>query len=158
MNKKNLIEKLLANLQKRAEDLKGSFESARQAAIAAPGAMQSKSDTTKFRMSQLADSILSSYQQIQKCIVALKEIDPSKDCKVIEIGAVVKVEENQSKSYYFILPSDCGGQSIEFEEQEMNAIGAKSPIAQALLSKKVGDVVSVKVPAGLRIFKIMEIE
>lgn len=158
MNKKNLVEKLLTNLQKKAEELGSLFESTRQAAIAAPGAMQSKSDTTKFQMSRLADSLLSSHQQIQRCVSALKEIDISKTCKVIEIGAVAKVEEAKSESYYFILPPDCGGQSIELEGQEVIAIAVESPIAQALLNKKVGDVVNAKVPAGLRTFRIIEIE
>ena len=158
MDKKTLIEKLLINFEKKSKELKGSFESARQAAIAAPGAMQSKSDTTKSQMSRLADSFFSLHQQIQRGMSALKEMDPSKICKVIEIDAVVKVEEDQNESYYFILPSDCEGQSIEIEEQKVNAIAVKSPIAQTLLNKKVGDVVNVKVPAGLRVFKIIEIK
>lgn len=158
MNKKNLVERLLINLEKKAEESRNSFESAHQAAIAAPGAMQSKSDTTKFQMSRLAESFLASHQQIQRCVSALKEIDLSKERKVIEIGAVVKVEENKGEDYYFILPLDRGSQSIEFEGQVVNAIAVKSPIAQALLSKRVGDVVNVKVPAGLRTFRIIEIE
>lgn len=158
MDKKRLIEKLLINLQKKAEESKSSFESARQAAIAAPGAMQSKSDTTKYQMSRLAESSLTSYQQIQHCISALKEIDLSKEHKVIGIGTVVTVEEDQGKSYYFILPSDCGNQSVDLEGQEVTAITVKAPIAQALLNKKKGDIVDVKVPAGLCTFRIIEIE
>lgn len=158
MDKKNLIERLLINLQKRAEESKSFFESARQAAIAAPGAMQSKSDTTKYQMSRLAESSLASYQQIQRCISALKEIDLSKEYKVIGIGAVVTVEEDQGKNYYFILPSDYGNQSVELEGQEVTAITVKAPITQALLNKKKGDVVEVKAPAGLRTLRIIEIE
>ena len=37
-------------------------------------------------------------------------------------------------------------------------ISIKSPIAQALLGKKVGDEVTVKVPAGLMKFRIESIE
>ena len=158
MDKKNLVEKLIRNFQEKAEESRKLFESARQAAIDAPGAMQSKSDTTKFQMSQLAESSLAVYKQIQRCISTLKEIDLSRECKAIGIGAVVKVEEDQSESYYFILPINCGGQSIELEEQEVNAIAVKSPIAQALLNKKAGDIINIKVPASLRIFRIIEIE
>ncbi len=146
------------NFQQKAEEAKKSFESAREAAIAAPGAMQSKSDTTKFQMSRLAESHLNTYQQIQRCVSALREIDLSKDYQVIRVGAIVKAEENQSKDYYFILPSECGNQSIELEEQEVIAIAVKSPIVQALLNKKIGDKVDVKVPAGLRTIRIIEIE
>ena len=37
-------------------------------------------------------------------------------------------------------------------------ISIKSPIAQALLNKKVGDEVEVKVPAGLLKFRVDSIE
>lgn len=161
MNKKSLIEKLIISFQEKAEGLRKSFESARQAAIEAPGAMQSKSDTTKFQMSQLSGSFFTSYQQIQRCVSALKnlkEIDLSKECKTIRVGMVVKVEENQDETYYFILPSNCGGQSIEFEGLEITTISADSSIGQALLNKRVGDIVNFKVLSGLRTFKIIRIE
>lgn len=146
------------NFQQKAEEAKKSFESAREAAIAAPGAMQSKSDTAKFQMSRLAENHLNVYQQIQRCVSALREIDPSKDYQVIGVGAIVKAEENQSKDYYFLLPSECGNQIIELEGQKVIAIAVKSPIAQALLNKKIGDKVDVKAPAGLRTIRIIEIE
>jgi len=158
MDKKDLVEKLLINFEKKVKESKDSFESARQAAIAAPGAMQSKSDTTKSQMSRLADGLFSLHQQTQRCVLALKEMDTSKVCKAIEIGAVVKTEEDQNETYYFITPPDCLGQNIELEGQDVNAISVKSPIAQALLNKKVGDVVNVEVPAGLRVFRIIEIK
>ncbi len=158
MNKKNLVEKLIINLQERAKETKKSFESAQQAAVAAPGAMQSKSDTTKFQMSRLAENSLNAYQQIQRCISVLKEIDSSKDYQIIEVGAIVKVEEGQSEDCYFVLPSDCGNQTVEVEGEEVVAIASKSPIAQALLNKKIGDEVDVKVPTGLRSLRIIDIE
>ena len=36
-------------------------------------------------------------------------------------------------------------------------ISIKSPIAQALLGKKAGDVVEVRVPAGMQKFRIDEV-
>lgn len=158
MTKKNLIERLLINLEEEAESLRNSAESARQAAIDAPGAMQSKSDTTKSQMSRLAENLSSLYHQTQRSISALREIDTSRTCKVVEIGAIVKIKEGQNEDYYFILPPGCGGQSIKLEKQEVNTIAVNSPMAQVLLNKKAGDVVKVKVPAGLRVFRVIEIE
>lgn len=158
MDKKNLIEKVIMIFQEKAEETKKSFELARQEVIAAPSAMQSKSDTTKFQMSRLAENLFNTYQQIQRCVSSLREIDMSKEYKAIKIGALVNIEENKSKSYYFILPSDCGNQIIELERQEVNTIAVRSPIAQALLNKKVGETVNVRVPAGIRTFRIIEIE
>ncbi len=148
------------DLQQKAEEAQRSFELAKEAAIDAPGAMQSKSDTTKFQMSRLAESYMNTYQQIQDCILSLEKMELPKNCNTVSIGSIVRIEENESKDYYFILPSNCGscgGQTIEIERQKVIIVSIQSPIAQALINKKVGDKANVKTPSGLRTFRIVEI-
>jgi len=48
-----------------------------------------------------------------------------------------------------------GGEDAEFYE---NVVSVKSPIAQGLLGKEVGDEVKVKVPAGVKNYEIIKIE
>jgi transcription elongation GreA/GreB family factor len=167
VSKKDIVEVLLMNLEKKLEEMKAQFESVREAIIDAPGPMQSKSDTTKFQMSRWAENILSSINQVQRCILSLKKIDLSRKYNEVETGTLVKVTESQVKAEdqmnerrvcYFLLPSDCISQRINFDNQEIIAISVNSPVGKALLNKKVGDEVLVKVPYGERLFKIKEIE
>ena len=58
---------------------------------------------------------------------------------------------NQSQMSYTIVSSH------EANIQEKK-ISIKSPIAQALLGKKVGDIVEVRVPAGIQKFRIDDIQ
>ncbi|HWP49504.1 MAG TPA: transcription elongation factor GreA [Candidatus Limnocylindrales bacterium] len=48
-----------------------------------------------------------------------------------------------------------GGEDAEFYE---NVISVKSPIAQGLMGKRVGDEVKIKVPDGVKTYEIVKIE
>jgi transcription elongation factor GreA len=48
-----------------------------------------------------------------------------------------------------------GGDDAEFYE---NVISVKSPIAQGLMGKKVGDEVKIKIPDGIKTYEIVKIE
>jgi len=71
------------------------------------------------------------------------------------IGLLSKVEmvnlvNNASMSYTLVSPHEANIQE--------HKISIKSPIGQALLGKKVGDVIEVYVPAGVQRFRIESIE
>ena len=51
MNKQKLLQCIIETLAQREKSAKQNLEATRQAAIEAPGAMQSHSDTTKWQMS-----------------------------------------------------------------------------------------------------------
>jgi transcription elongation factor GreA len=48
-----------------------------------------------------------------------------------------------------------GGEDAEFYE---NVISVKSPIAQGLMGKRVGDEVKIKIPDGVKTYEIVKIE
>ena len=71
------------------------------------------------------------------------------------IGLLSKVQmvnlvNNASMSYTLVSPHEANIQE--------HKISIKSPIGQALLGKKVGDVIEVHVPAGVQRFRIESIE
>ena len=69
----------------------------------------------------------------------------------VEIGNVVIVEAQDKTEEFQIVG--------EFEADPMNKkLSQNSPIGQALINKKVGDLVEVKIPAGTVQYKIIEIK
>jgi len=69
----------------------------------------------------------------------------------IEIGSTVTVDINGQKDTFQIVG--------EFEADPMNKkLSQNSPIGQALINKKVGDLVEVNIPAGKIQYKIIEIK
>jgi transcription elongation factor GreA len=92
-------------------------------------------------------------QKLEDAISNLRVMDESKiDISKVQILNKVKIKNkgNNSIMQYLIVA-----------ESEANVkegkISVNTPIAQALLGKKVGDVVSVKVPSGALSLEIMDI-
>lgn len=69
----------------------------------------------------------------------------------ITIGSTVTVELNGKKKEYTIV----GAQEAD---PLSGKISNESPLGQAFLGKKKGDKVSVDVPAGVQVYKIVELE
>ncbi len=68
----------------------------------------------------------------------------------VSIGSKVTVEKNGDKSEFTIVGST--------EADPINSkISLDSPLAQALIDKKVGDETEVELPAGKVVYKILEI-
>jgi transcription elongation factor GreA len=92
-------------------------------------------------------------QKLEDAISNLRVMDESKiDISKVQILNKVKIKNkgNNSIMQYLIVA-----------ESEANVkegkISVNTPIAQALLGKKVGDIVSVKVPSGALSLEIMDI-
>ena len=69
----------------------------------------------------------------------------------IEIGSTVTVDINGQKDTFQIVG--------EFEADPMNKkLSQNSPIGQALIDKKIGDLIEINIPAGKIQYKIIEIK
>ena len=94
------------------------------------------------KIAQLKDLILNSK------IIDESQIDTSKVQMMTKV-TIRNTKTNQKVSY--VLVSDT---EANFKEGKLSI---NTPIAQALVGKKIGDVVEVKVPAGMLEFEIMDI-
>ena len=92
--------------------------------------------------------------ELKAILADTKILDPSKLTKTDEVQILSKVElknvENGMRLTYTIVSEG------EANLRE-NKISIKTPIAQGLLGKKVGDVAEVTVPRGVMKFEIMSI-
>ena len=87
----------------------------------------------------------------QKVLENARVIDKTRlKSDVVGILSKVKINNNRSMSYTIVSASEAN--VVECK------ISVKSPIAQALLNKKVEDVVDVRVPAGTIKLRIDSIE
>ncbi len=92
-------------------------------------------------------------QKLEDAISNLRVIDESKiDTSKVQILSKVKIKNMANNTVM---------QYVVVAESEANLkegkISVNTPIAQALLGKKVGDTVNVKVPSGALTFEILEI-
>lgn len=100
---------------------------------------------TAFR--KLEANIRSVQQTLSSVVVAKPASDPAK----VAFGATVCIcDQNGEEESYRIV-------GIDEAEPERNSISWISPLARALLSRRVGDKVQFRAPAGMREMTILSI-
>lgn len=92
-------------------------------------------------------------QYVEDVLSRAEVIDPSKlSGSTVKFGAhvaLLNVDTEEQAEYQIVGP----------EESDINVgrISVSSPLARALIGKQVGDEVTVKLPAGNRVYEIQEI-
>lgn len=90
-------------------------------------------------------------QEIEGILNNAEVVENNTSGNLIQVGSSITVEINGKTETFQIVG--------EFEADPMNKkLSQNSPIGQALINKKVGDLVEVNIPAGKVEYKIVEIK
>jgi transcription elongation factor GreA len=91
-------------------------------------------------------------QDLEDMLANSELIKPDDDPNVVNIGDTVHVQEDDGEiEVYRII-------GVAEADPGLGLISNESPMGKALLQKKVGDVVTVKAPAGELQFRIVAVE
>ena len=159
MTKQKLLQCVIETLTQKIEGAKQSFETARRAAIEAPGAMQSHSDTTKWQMSRRVEAIQGSITETQQALNALKSFMRSPPTVTKGSGyATIEVEnlDDGSRVKYFLLPAG-GGNTYEVDGEEITVLNVGAPLARAFIGSVAGDEIEVKIQEATRRFSVVSV-
>lgn len=156
MDKKDIKNLVLENLVNIREDLVKSRGEYKEAAKDAPSAMQSHSDTSRFQFNTLAENIDIQIQKLDEAVVLIKELE-GKSVKT-EIGAFVAIKENNEKEHFYLVPEGVGGFEIRWGRLVIKVLAINSPIGKYLFGKKIGDKITMNLPARKREIEILEIK
>lgn len=88
--------------------------------------------------------------ELEQLIKGLTVVEQNGDKSVIDLGSTVEVEVNGKKKTFTLV-------SFNEVDPENNLISNESPIGDALMGRKKGDEVKVKLPAGEMIYKILKV-
>jgi len=162
MTKKELLQSVIDTLKKNMESAEERLKTIVQAAVDAPGAMQSYSDTTKSQMGQIADELQRSLTEQSLTLGILQSMVSSyslfDDVGCVKIGSFVEVlDENTEREFYLILPAG-GGIEISDQGREILVISSHAPIATALIGKKPGEKIGLKIGQLQRNLTIVNIQ
>lgn len=159
MNKQKLLQFVIETLTQREKSAKQSLETTRQAAIEAPGAMQSHSDTTKWQMSRRAEVIERSLFETQKALRALKHLMDHPPTITKGSGyAIVELKnlDDGLMAKYFLLPAG-GGDTYEVDGEEITVLNMGAPMARAFIGTVAGDEVEIKIQGMTRQFSVISV-
>jgi transcription elongation factor GreA len=142
------------NLEKELEELKTvkRYEISERIKVALGfGDLSENSEYDEAKNAQAANE--NKIAELEQKIRFARIIDESEiDTKTVQVGNIVRVldTEFEEEEEYTIV----GTTEVDLS---MNKISNESPIAIALLGKKVGDIASVEAPAGIIKLKILKI-
>ncbi|MBT9169422.1 MAG: hypothetical protein DDT19_02781 [Syntrophomonadaceae bacterium] len=159
MNKQKLLQYVIETLAQREKSAKQSLEAARRAAIEAPGAMQSHSDTTKWQMSRRAEAIERSLFENQRALGVLKRLMDHPPTITMGSGyAIVEVKnpDDESITKYFLLPAG-GGETYEVDGEKIVVLNMGAPLALAFIGAVAGDEVEVKIQKTTKRFIVISV-
>ncbi len=142
----------LKKLQGELAELKGPKRDKAVARLAAARAMGDLSENSEYTASREDLNMIDTRAaEIAYILENVEMVNDVKDSSVVQIGDRVKVEVKDGHEEFAIVG--------ELESDIMaGKISDTSPIGKALLGAKVGTTVTVTIPAGEVIYKVLEIK
>lgn len=159
MNKNNVIELAIKNLESKLDSLESSIQSEEKEKREAPSAMQSWSDNTRFEKEVLIRRLEEEKEKVKKHIKFLQSLalDSSKKTKV-EQGVLIEVENLEIGKTNFYFVSLFAGLSLKIQGIEVIFLSQDSPLIKSLLNKKQGHKVKVEINSFKQELKISSVK
>ena len=150
MNKRTLIEKIIAQLTEEAESYARSARAAQAEATDEQSKAENKYDTRGLEASYLAHGQSRQAAEVEEAIgqfrgMALREFG-AKDA--IDLGALVELDGKGGGTRYFIGPR-AGGTEIVHGGKSVLVITPQSPLGRQLIGARAGDRLKIEI-GGMR--------
>lgn len=157
--KKELLQFLIEQLEK---DHVAALEAAKatyDAATNEESKPENEYDTRGLEASYLAGAQAKRVAAIEELIYICKHLDLPKFDENTAIGptALVEVDLDGKKSYVFLVPK-AGGQALKFQGRSILVITPSSPLGEALIGLKAGDVAIVDSAQQSREYEILSVQ
>jgi len=159
MNKKQILAKLVSVAKKDLELAIEAQESASSFKFESDMKQESKYDTRSIEAGYLSSA---QTKRVEELKLELKLIEETpfyeyQDGDEIALGALLEIEVNKLKKNYF-LASTAGGTMLEIDGKVVLVISLFSPIGNAVIGLKSGDVFELETKTGQREYKICSVK
>jgi len=158
MDKRALVQKIVAHLEAELELFAKAARASHAEATHEQSKAENKYDTRGLEASYLARG---QSRQVAEAEHALKQFqslvlrmfaphDP------IDLGALVELQRNKEKSFYFLGPR-AGGTEIIHEDKEILVITPQSPLGQQLVGKKQGERLQIDMGGSRDQYRVVSV-
>jgi transcription elongation GreA/GreB family factor len=156
MNRKQgLIQLILTQLNTEFQLIAQSAKAAHEAATHEESKAEDSHDTRGLEASYLAGAQMARAEALKKTIATYQFMN-ARDLQAtdaVDIGALIEMESGGRKFHYFLV-SQGGGMAVTFEGKTIQVITSLAPLGEALMGRKVGDLVEVEGQRIQREYKI----
>jgi transcription elongation GreA/GreB family factor len=159
VDKRALIQKIIAQLSDELELLTKAARAAHSEATHESSKAENKYDTRGLEASYLARG---QSRQAAETALAIKEFQelPVRDfaeSDEIDAGALVELSGKRERNLYFIAPR-AGGTEVNLNGNEVLVITPQSPLGQQLVGRKQGDKLKLTIAGTTSEFRIASVQ
>ncbi|MEY4917972.1 MAG: hypothetical protein RL616_1885 [Verrucomicrobiota bacterium] len=158
MNKRAVIQKIIAKLTRELEVYLRAAQFSRAEATHESNKAENKYDTRGLEASYLARGQSKQVAEIESAIADFEGLAARKFAAddAIAVGALVELEMSGEKNFYFLGPR-AGGTEIIHDKKEILVITPQSPLGEQLIGKKSGEALKLKLGKEVRPAKIISV-
>lgn len=158
MDKKALVEKIIEKLEAERTALASAARSTYEAATHEESEAEDQYDTRGLEASYLAGAQAKRVAELEQFILMLRFLDVKNfgEDTPISSTALVELDHEGKISWCFLLPSG-GGMTLDFDGIQIQIITPKSPLGEALMTRKAGDVALVDTGRETREYEIVSV-
>lgn len=139
MDKRALIQKIIAKLLSELEVYFRAAQASRAEATDEQSKAESKYDTRGLEASYLARGQSKQAAELEVAIEEFRKLDPHvfSPGEAISIGALVELDTNGERAFYFVGPR-AGGTEVILDQNEICVITPQSPLGAQLMEQRQG--------------------
>ena len=159
MNKRAIIEQIIAALTVELEGYTRSARAAHAEATDEQSKAENKYDTRGLEASYLARGQSKQAAEIEAAIAAFEKLD-AQACgpgEPIDLGALVELESSGERTLYLIGPK-AGGTEVTHQKREVLVITPQSPLGEELMGRKQGDVLQLNIAGARNQYRVTRVE
>ena len=159
MDKRKLLDALVAQLKNDLDVLNQAALSTYQGAIHSDSKAEDQYDTRGLEASYLAGAQAKRVAELEELIKTYQYIDIKTFGPQDRIAATALVGlKSEDKLYYFLLMPKGGGLQLRFEGKLVQVLSPQSPIGEVLLGKKLHDEFDVLIQNHFRDYEVISVE
>ena len=146
MNKRALIEKIIAHLADEMESYARSAKASQAEATDEQSQPENKYDTRGLEAAYLSHGQSRQAAEMEEAVeqfhaLPVREFEAT---EAIDLGALVEVDRQGKMTRYFIGPR-AGGTEVEYRKQEILVITPQSPLGRQLMGARAGDHLPIEI-------------
>ena len=157
MNKSALIDKIIKALQSELETYIRVAKASHQEATAEENRAENKYDTRGLEASYLAAGQANKVAELEDAIGDFEDLKTkSFGDSSIDVGALVELDQDGDKNFYFVGPC-AGGTEVTVGESEVMVITLQSPLGSQLQGRQQGERLELTLAEAKRQVQIVNI-
>jgi hypothetical protein len=114
----------------------------------------SKYETMGLEASYLAQGQGARLLDIERSLACFKQLILNEPAAVIGLSSLILLNDKQRDQQLLWLAADAGGLKVQYAEQVITVITAKSPLGKAMIGKAAGDDFEISIAGKQRYYEI----